>query len=225
MSPLLPRWEPVPGGPADPRWEIPGFARVTTDGSCASGGRESLGLPANRGSGGWAAVVEDGSNGVVPRGRVLETTATRMEMLAVVEGLKVLPKGRDVLVVSDALIVEKLIEEHRRGMAAPTTRVREDAELYDALRAQLDRMGRVAFRYVRKRDSFTPHQRCHKIAGSEAKALATELGHLPGAARREIERERRRELREQAVRHGENRGMPAAVPKGTGWATWTGLGQ
>lgn len=165
-----------------------GEARLTTDGSCVMSGRSNLGLSPRRGSGGWAAVVEVRGGGEVLKGRVAETTATRMELLAVVRGLRAIPDGFAVLVVTDALVVQQVHEEWRAGRPRRARQEPEDRELWDGLEREFRRLGRARFRYVRKRDDFTPHTRCHKIAGQEARALALELGHAhasaPGEGRR-----------------------------------------
>lgn len=171
---LLPRFENVE--PVVVRL-APGHARVTTDGSCFVGNRELLGLSPTRGCGGWAAVVERGSEGFVLRGRVPETTATRMEMLAVVEGLRALPAGTQALVVTDALVIEHVHHAWRTGFGPPRKAREKDAELWHALHREFKRLGRLQFKYVRKRDQDSAHQRCHKFAGAEAKALAAEIGH------------------------------------------------
>lgn len=175
------------------RYEEPVRALVTTDGSCVTSGREEIGLSTSRGSGGWAAVVEHGSEGWVLRGRVPETTSTRMETLAVIEGLRSLPAGTRVLVQTDVMIPGQWAECWRRG-GLPKAVERADADLWAAFREELDRLGPVVFRFIQKRDAVSAHQRCHKFARAEARALAAERGHLSDGSK---PKEERRHLREK----------------------------
>jgi cyclic pyranopterin phosphate synthase len=68
---------------------------IYTDGSC-------LGNP---GPGGWGAVVIDDGNRRSLHGNDPETTNNRMEIKAVVEGLKSIPENSDVTVFSDSSYV------------------------------------------------------------------------------------------------------------------------
>ena len=72
---------------------------LTVDGSC-------LGNP---GPGGWACILRYGEEERVLRGGVAQTTNNRMEMMAAIEGLRVLSRPCDVEVATDS-------DYLRRGM-------------------------------------------------------------------------------------------------------------
>ena len=75
---------------------------IHTDGSC-------LGNP---GPGGWAAIVLEGDTKRVLRGHEARTTNNRMEILAVVEGLRDVPPSVEVTVFSDS---EYVVNTMTRG--------------------------------------------------------------------------------------------------------------
>ena len=66
-----------------------------TDGSCIG----------NPGPGGWAAIINVGDRKRVINGGDSKTTNNRMEISAILEGLKVIPEGRSVTVFSDSIYV------------------------------------------------------------------------------------------------------------------------
>lgn len=156
------------------------WANVTTDGSCVFLQPQE---GASRGSGGWAAIVENGSDGWVLRGRVPETTSTRMELYAVIEGLRSLPSHIPVRVRTDSTLVIGVFDRWQRGR--PTTgpftpRRKADMELWRDLSEQFDRFAAVDIVFVQRKDQYHPHQRAHKIAKAEARALANGVeGELP----------------------------------------------
>jgi len=81
---------------------------IYTDGACSG----------NPGPGGWAALLKSPSTGKTKEitGSEAETTNNRMEMLAIVEGLRhVQKKGSRILVVTDSNYVVKGITEWMKG--------------------------------------------------------------------------------------------------------------
>ena len=66
-----------------------------TDGSCIG----------NPGPGGWAAIINDGDQKRFIQGGDDNTTNNRMEISAILEGLKVIPEGCSVTVFSDSIYV------------------------------------------------------------------------------------------------------------------------
>src|SRR3954453_12651572 len=75
----------------------PGEAVIWTDGACSG----------NPGPGGWAAIVipEEGAEPVEHSGGERMTTNNRMELTAALEGLRSLPDGADVVVVTDSQLM------------------------------------------------------------------------------------------------------------------------
>ncbi len=72
-----------------------------TDGACSG----------NPGPGGYAALIIDKNNQQEVKGYQPETTNNRMELMAVIEGLKEINKGTQVKLVSDSNYVLKGLEE------------------------------------------------------------------------------------------------------------------
>src|SRR6202790_4479734 len=74
---------------------------ITTDGSC-------LGNP---GPGGWACILRCGQHERVLQGGVADTTNNRMELIAVIEGLRALKRASQVTVLTDSEYVRRGITE------------------------------------------------------------------------------------------------------------------
>ena len=88
------------GGLDDPR------TGIFTDGACAG----------NPGPGGWGAVyVVDGEIIDEAHGFDPDTTNNRMELLALIEGLKLIPEGTRVTVYSDSNLAVRTINEWASG--------------------------------------------------------------------------------------------------------------
>jgi hypothetical protein len=111
-------------------------------------------------------VLLAGIDGFTVRGRVPETTNTRMELIAAVEGLRNVPAGAPVVLHSDATAIVSVYQEMLRNDARKQG---VDRDLWDRLRAQfarvdarVDLLGRGPRPY--------PHRLAHVIAGSEARA-------------------------------------------------------
>lgn len=136
---------------------------IYTDGACSG----------NPGPGGWAALLKD------PRtGRSLEisggdpsTTNNRMELLAVIEGLrKVKTKGKDrkILVVSDSKYVVTGIQEwvpswERNGWRTSDKKPVKNKDLWEAL-ATLSREADVKFEWVRAHAGHPENERVDALA-------------------------------------------------------------
>lgn len=142
-------------------------AEVFTDGSCvALLTNQTTGA---RGYGGWCAVVEHGHEGWVLRGRESWTTAVRMELMAVAEGLASLPAGIDVRLWFDCTVVLSVHDRMQRGLELAG----RDGPWWRRVAAQLERLN-VELRLLEKRERVPQHQRAHTFAGAEARALRAE---------------------------------------------------
>jgi cyclic pyranopterin phosphate synthase len=128
---------------------------IHTDGSC-------LGNP---GPGGWAAIILDGGKKRVLRGHEARTTNNRMEILAVVGGLRDLPPSVEVTVFSDS---EYVVNTMTRGWKR-----RANVDLW----AKLD--GEVARRHVEWR-----WERGHagNVLNEEADAVANKEAQIAAGA-------------------------------------------
>lgn len=135
---------------------------VWTDGSCQHGlPQVSKGMP---GYGGWAAIVEHGSDGRVLRGRVAQTTNVRMELRAAIEGLRVVAGGKRCVLHTDCTTL--LIVYERRLWPRLSGR---DGREWRELAAEFGRLD-VEIDLITKGRRDPIHRRAHTIAGAEARA-------------------------------------------------------
>ena len=75
--------------------------KIYTDGSCLE----------NPGNGGWAAIIIDDGKKTQIKGSKKNTTNNQMELLAPIEALKKIPKGREVQIFTDSIYVKSGITE------------------------------------------------------------------------------------------------------------------
>jgi ribonuclease HI len=155
-------------------------AHVYTDG-CRSGQDVARGCLA---PGGWAAIVEKGSDGRVLRGGDPATTNVRMELVAMVEGLRALPDGCGVVLHTDATIATTVRQRWLAGIAADAMRGK-DVDLWRQLVAQFERLD-VGIDLIGKRDKVSQHRRAHLISREEAVRAGGRVvvGQKPSKARR-----------------------------------------
>ncbi len=133
-----------------------------TDGAC-------LGNP---GPGGWAAIIIEGGNERELSGAAPASTNQRMELTAVLEGLRALPGRRRVAVHSDSAYVincfrERWYERWRRnGWRNAQKKPVENRDLWEALLGEAER-----------------HDvRWHKVAGHSGDPLNDRADRLANAA-------------------------------------------
>ena len=75
--------------------------KIYTDGSCLE----------NPGNGGWAAIIIDDGKKIQIKGSKKNTTNNQMELLAPIEALKKIPKGKKVEIFTDSKYVKSGITE------------------------------------------------------------------------------------------------------------------
>lgn len=134
-------------------------ARVWTDGSCVSAKR------GERGSGGWAAVIHDGSEGHVRRGRVAQATSTRMELRAAIEGLRAFEDGRWVELLFDCTAILSVHDRWKRKEGQRGG----DKDIARELAAEFERL-HVKLTLLESGVRPMEHRRAHLIAQQEARA-------------------------------------------------------
>lgn len=167
---------------------------IWCDGSCQHG---LANVPKKTpGWGGWCAIVEHGSNGLVLRGRQPLTTNVRMELRAAIEGLRVVPEGESVVINTDCttlLCVRDAVAGSRKPLG-------KDRDLWRELAAEIA-LRTVRFHLIVKGERSDIHRRAHVIAGAEARGglqdlpvNASPLDELGGAYRI------RKGMRRQATR-------------------------
>lgn len=157
-----------------------------SDGSRVHSGTASLG------AGGWACVVERGSEGWVLRGCAQEVTSTRMELVGALEALRSIPRGQGVDLHVDCTVLlavrEAWVVAQAKGSWLPRKRRGADADLWRALFVQFDQLA-VAVVLLGKGSRDLVHRRCHHIANAEARAL--HRGAPPPSLERKELRDRR----------------------------------
>lgn len=131
-----------------------------TDGGCSG----------NPGPGGWAYILRHPKSGkeVEKSGGERETTNNRMEMTAVIEGLKALKKPSSVEIVTDSQYVGQGMTEwmpkwKSRGWKLPGNKPVKNLDLWQ----ELDRLictHKVHFTHVRGHTGHPENERCDELA-------------------------------------------------------------
>src|SRR6188472_2895212 len=124
----------------------PGEAVIWTDGACSG----------NPGPGGWAAIVipEEGADPIELSGGEKLTTNNRMELSAALEGLRSLPDGSTVVVVTDSrLMIDSMTKWlagwKRKGWKTAAGQPVKNQDLLTALDAEVNRHAAVRWHWVR----------------------------------------------------------------------------
>jgi ribonuclease HI len=137
--------------------------QLFTDGACSG----------NPGPGGWAFILRHPTTGkeLERSGGERETTNNRMELTAVVEGLKALKRSTSVELVTDSVYVGKGISEWLPKWKANGWRRRDGDRLVpvknDDLWRELDRLlgtHRIHFTHVRGHSGHPENERCDVLA-------------------------------------------------------------
>jgi ribonuclease HI len=155
----------------------PGEALVWTDGACSG----------NPGPGGWAAIVVPASGGepVELAGGEPATTNNRMELTAVLEGLRSLPAGGRVCVVTDSQLVLSSMTTwiagwKRKGWRTAGGTPVKNQDLVKALDAEIGRQESVRWHWVRGHETGAEH--AHKALNDRADRLAVAAAGRAGRA-------------------------------------------
>ena len=153
----------------------PGEHLVWTDGACRG----------NPGPGGWAAIVigPDGGDPVELSGGERQTTNNRMELTAALEGLRSLPDGADVTVVTDSQLMLNSMTVwlpgwKRKGWKTAAGKPVKNQDLIMALEAEVNRLGTVRWHWVRGHETGAAfdykalNDRADQLAVAAARAAA-----------------------------------------------------
>jgi ribonuclease HI len=143
----------------------PEKVELFTDGAC-------LGNP---GPGGWAALLRFNGNEREISGGVLKTTNNRMEMMAVIEGLKALKRPCRVCVTSDSQYVIRGVTEWLKGWKARNwkTAYKEPVKNVDLWQALDEARAphEVTWQWVRGHDGHPENERVDVLSRSEAEKI------------------------------------------------------
>lgn len=146
------------------KWDgTPPKVNLYTDGS-------SLGNP---GDGGWAAVLVQGKNRKELSGYEPDTTNNRMEVMAVIEGLKALKRPCYVYLVSDSKYVINAINDwmdgwERKGWKDAKGKEIKNLELMQELN-ELRKTHEIQPKWIKGHTGHRENERCDKLAVSAAK--------------------------------------------------------
>jgi ribonuclease HI len=124
----------------------------------------SLGNP---GAGGWGAILRFGDKEKELSGGEEYTTNNRMELLAVIEGLKALKEPCFVSVVSDSSYVVKGINEWLKGWIKKEFKGVKNPDLW-LLFLEVSRIHKVDATWVRGHNGHPENERCDILAKEEA---------------------------------------------------------
>jgi ribonuclease HI len=154
----------------------PGEALVWTDGACSG----------NPGPGGWAAIVvaPDRPEPLEHFGGEPHTTNNRMEYTAALEGLRTLPGGGQVCIVTDStLMIDSMTKWihgwKRRGWRTAGGDPVKNQDLVTALEAEIGRHAHVRWHWVRGHETGEEH--AHKALNDRADRLAVSAARQAAA--------------------------------------------
>jgi ribonuclease HI len=156
------RSKPAPETPVEQR---DGELLVWTDGACRG----------NPGPGGWAAIIVGGPELVELSGGEPHTTNNRMEYTAALEGLRSLPAGSSVCIVTDSRLMldsmtKWIARWKRRGWRTAGGDPVKNQDLVMALEAEIGRHASVRWHWVRGHETGAEH--AHKALNDRADRLA-----------------------------------------------------
>jgi ribonuclease HI len=156
-----------PSRPETPIEQRDGEVLVWTDGACRG----------NPGPGGWAAIVVSGAGGepIELFGGAPHSTNNRMEYTAALEGLRALPAGSRVCIVTDSrLMLDSMTKWiagwKRRGWRTAGGDPVKNQDLVMALEAEIGRHAQVRWHWVRGHETGRAH--AHKALNDRADRLA-----------------------------------------------------
>ncbi len=138
-----------------------------TDGACSG----------NPGPGGWGTILRYNGHEKELSGGEAQTTNNRMEMLAVIEGLKALKEPCEVHLTSDSQYVCNAIQKGWARSWKKNNWIKSDktkaknAELWDEMLSLLDRH-KVIINWVRGHNGHPENERCDSLAVAQAKKYA-----------------------------------------------------
>jgi ribonuclease HI len=130
-----------------------------TDGACDP----------NPGIGGWAAILIFGKVQKEISGGALESTNNRMEMTAVIEGLRQLKEPCDVTLVTDSEYVKNaftqgwLVNWQKRNWKTADKKPVKNQDLWQVL-LELTAPHRITWKWVRGHDVDVLNNRCDELA-------------------------------------------------------------
>ena len=124
----------------------------------------------NPGPGGYGTILRFGDKEKIIVGSEAHTTNNRMELLAVIEGLKALKEPCKVDVVSDSSYVTKGINEWLQGWIKRDFKKVKNPDLWREY-IEVSASHHVNGIWVRGHDGHPENERCDKLARDEAQKI------------------------------------------------------
>jgi len=146
---------------------------IFTDGACSG----------NPGAGGWAAILRCGEAEKELCGGEVLTTNNRMELSAVIQGLKALKFPCKVELYSDSRYVLDALEQgwaekwKQNGWMRNKKEKALNADLWEVLLQEIA-IHQVTFHWVKGHDGHPENERCDKLAVEQSRLFAEKLGAL-----------------------------------------------
>jgi ribonuclease HI len=140
---------------------------VFTDGACEG----------NPGPGGWSAIWVQDDRVVEERtGGAAATTNNRMELMAMIEGLRMLPEDAELTLYSDSNLCVQTVNEwaagwEKRGWKRKTGPI-ANLELVQELYALKKRRRRVTIKWIKAHDGSRWNEYADVLAAREARRVA-----------------------------------------------------
>jgi len=134
--------------------------RLTTDGACID----------NPGPGGWACVLRYKNHARELSGAEQNTTNSRMELRAVIEGLRALKNPCAVLVRTDSKYVRDGIMKWIRKWKSKDWIQIKNRELWQEIE-RLKRMHKVSCDWIKGHAGDKDNERCHFLAHAAARSV------------------------------------------------------
>ncbi|MDD5373002.1 MAG: ribonuclease HI [Sulfurimonas sp.] len=124
----------------------------------------------NPGPGGYAAILRFGDKEREICGGEIHTTNNRMELLAVIEGLRALKEPCDVDIISDSSYVVKGISEWLEGWIKRDFKKVKNPDLWIEY-LEVSKSHKINAIWVRGHDGHIENERCDVLAKQEAQKM------------------------------------------------------
>ena len=131
-----------------------------TDGACSG----------NPGPGGWGAILKSGAHEKELSGGTTQTTNNRMELTAVIEGLKALKTRAEIVIHTDSRYVLDGADKWLKGWKAKGWKTADkkpvkNEDLWRALEIELEKHA-ISWRWVRGHSGHAENERADQLARS-----------------------------------------------------------
>ena len=143
---------------------------IYTDGACSG----------NPGAGGWGTILDYQGKRKELFGAEAQTTNNRMELTAVIEGLRALKETCEVLIVTDSQYVANAVNLgwakswKKNGWRKADRKPALNVDLWEELLGLLEKH-RVQFQWIKGHDGHPENERCDQLAVGAWTALKEQL--------------------------------------------------